>query len=78
MPPKQTKTAASGSPTAYLISSRKEGFRRAGRAWSQTPELIAAAELSEEMLDALFDEPMIRIECVFDEPAATLADKGGE
>jgi hypothetical protein len=30
------------------------------------------------MLDALFDEPMIRVDCVFDEPVATQADTAGE
>jgi hypothetical protein len=79
MPTKQTKQTAStgGSPTAYRISSKTEGFRRAGRAWSQTPQVVAAAELSEKMLDALDDDPMIRVEPVFGDPDATAGTPAG-
>ncbi|MBO3701057.1 MAG: hypothetical protein J5W83_00750 [Candidatus Accumulibacter sp.] len=55
----------SGTPTAFAISSRVEGFRRAGRAWSKAPETVPADVLSDEQLAAMQAEPMLVVEPVF-------------
>jgi hypothetical protein len=53
------------APQAFEISSRAEGFRRAGRAWSKAPQTVLADELSAEQLAALQSEPMLVVVPVF-------------
>lgn len=50
---------AAAPVTHLLVTSKKHGFRRGGRAWSETPTAIALAELSPEQLDAIEKEPML-------------------
>lgn len=44
-----------------IVTSKQEGFRRAGRAWSKAPTQVSTAEFSAEQLAALRDEPMLDI-----------------
>lgn len=44
------------------ITSKREGFRRAGRAWSVTPIVVAADDLTPEQLAQLRAEPMLTVE----------------
>lgn len=46
------------------VTSSQDGFRRAGRAWSTTPTVIALSEFTEEQLAALKDEPMLSVRLV--------------
>lgn len=48
-------------PSHLIITSAREGFRRAGRAWSVAPTRIAAAEFTPEQLNALVLEPMLTV-----------------
>ena len=41
------------------ITSRREGFRRAGRAWSAAPTTVDADAFSAEQLEQLRAEPML-------------------
>ena len=50
------------------ITAKRDGFRRAGRAWSTTPTLIDADELSAGALEALEAETMLVIEHVNEGP----------
>lgn len=58
------KTPETETPkTATLrISAKREGFRRAGRAWSIDPVEIAADTFSPDDLAALLAEPMLTVE----------------
>lgn len=44
------------------ITSRREGFRRAGRAWGKQPTEIALADLSDEEIAMLKAESMLAVE----------------
>ncbi|HJW23763.1 MAG TPA: HI1506-related protein [Rhodocyclaceae bacterium] len=44
-----------------IITAKKEGFRRAGRAWSKTPTTVDMDELTAEQIDALVLEPMLDV-----------------
>lgn len=44
------------------ITSRREGFRRAGRAWGKQPTEIALADLSGEEIVILKAESMLTVE----------------
>lgn len=49
-------------PEATLtVTAKREGFRRAGRAWSVAATTVPAAELSEEQRAALLAEPMLDV-----------------
>ena len=49
------------APTHYTICAHTQGFRRAGRVWGATPEIVAAADLSKAQLAALSADPEIVI-----------------
>lgn len=46
---------------AVIVTSRREGFRRAGRAWSKTPTTVPIDELSEDDLQKLHAEPLLSV-----------------
>lgn len=48
----------------YRITSRRAGFRRAGRAWSVTPTDVLADDLTAAQLAALLAEPMLTVEAL--------------
>lgn len=54
---------AERTPTvaALLVTAKKEGFRRAGRAWSRTETRVEIAELTDDQVEALFAEPMLDV-----------------
>ena len=58
-------------PTHLRITAKRAGFRRAGRAWPDTPTEVAVADFSAEQLEQLAAEPMLIVQ-PFDggEPAA--------
>jgi hypothetical protein len=57
------KTSVVSPPSIYglEVTSRQEGFRRAGRAWSTTPTVIGFSEINEEQALQLKNEPMLSI-----------------
>lgn len=52
------------SGDTLIVTSKTEGFRRAGRAWSCTPTEVAAGEFDAAALAALEAEPMLTVERV--------------
>lgn len=55
-------TAEPDKAKALRITSAREGFRRAGRAWSTTPTEVPVSELTDEQVAMLMAEPMLTIE----------------
>ena len=47
--------------TAIVVTSQREGFRRAGRAWSKQPVTVSIDEFSEAQIEALVAEPMLTV-----------------
>lgn len=64
--PEQTqKQAGAGETQAFnglRITSAREGFRRAGRAWSKQATEIPLEGLSDDDIAALKAEPMLTVE----------------
>lgn len=52
------KTAAGPADKGLEVISKKDGFRRAGREWSGT-QTVSLAELTNDQVDALMNEPML-------------------
>ena len=52
------------STPGLKVTSKQEGFRRAGRAWSTKPTAIALSELSQEQAEQLLAEPMLVVDIV--------------
>lgn len=50
--------------TALAVTSKREGFRRAGRRWSVAPTTVPIAELTDEQVAMLYAEPMLDITAV--------------
>lgn len=46
------------------ITAIRDGFCRAGRRWSTMPTVVDTAEFTEEQVDALRTEPMLKVEDV--------------
>lgn len=46
---------------ALTVTSKVEGFRRAGRPWSKTAETVPVDSLSDEQVSALLAEPMLDV-----------------
>jgi len=44
------------------ITAAREGFRRAGRAWSRQPTDVPLADLSDDQVAMLRAEPMLTVE----------------
>lgn len=53
--------AAPVAVVAFLVRARREGFRRAGRAWSAIETRVEAAELTDDQVAALLGEPMLDV-----------------
>ncbi|OON62287.1 hypothetical protein B0920_02070 [Massilia sp. KIM] len=60
------KIAAAVFPSTpgLKVTSKQAGFRRAGRAWSTTPIVIALSELTQEQAEALLADPMLVVDLV--------------
>ncbi len=52
--------AADGGVPMIRVTTRRDGFRRAGRAWFGTTE-VRADEITEEQLAAIEAEPMLTV-----------------
>jgi len=52
------------STRGLKVTSSQDGFRRAGRAWSTTPTVIALSDLTRSDVIALTDEPTLSIHLV--------------
>ena len=61
-PAKKGVPAVAGAPGLLRITAVREGFRRAGRAWSTTPTEVDATSFSAEQIAALNAEPMLVVE----------------
>jgi hypothetical protein len=53
-------------PAMVRITSKIDGFRRAGRAHSATPTTVPASDFTDTELDALRGEPMLTVEDVYE------------
>lgn len=72
----QVKKAAGPADKGLRIVSRKDSFRRCGRAFGIEPVVIALADLSDEEVALLENEPQLlvaRVDINIDPPAK--ADK---
>lgn len=49
------------------VTSRRPGFRRAGRAWSTSPTIVSADEFTPEQIEQLMAEPVLTVLPVADE-----------
>lgn len=62
-PEEKAKVSAPAAKTekvkALEITSKDDGFRRAGRAFSRTPSNVPLADLTEEQVEQLKNEPML-------------------
>lgn len=46
---------------ALSVQSAREGFRRAGRAWSKEATVVVLSELSEEQIDQIKNETVLTV-----------------
>lgn len=46
---------------AFLVTAKRDGFRRADRSWSKTETRVEADELSEAQVEAIMAEPMLDV-----------------
>lgn len=63
--PEESKQAGAGQTQGFnglRITAQREGFRRAGRAWSKQPIEIPLAGLSDADIAALKAESMLTVE----------------
>lgn len=44
-----------------IVTAKAEGFRRAGRPWSTTPETVNVADFTADQVNALLAEPMLDV-----------------
>lgn len=56
------KPPASGEPVKALsVQAKREGFRRAGRAWSKEATVVPLTDLTEAEIEQLRSEPMLTV-----------------
>lgn len=56
------KNNAGSKVPALSISAKREGFRRAGRAWSKDATVVKLSDLTDEQIAQIMDEPMLEVE----------------
>ncbi|MDR0717524.1 MAG: hypothetical protein LBF50_08920 [Azoarcus sp.] len=61
------KTSDPKPPVNLVVRALRQGFRRAGRAWSETGTVISTNEFTEEQLAAILAEKMLVVSSVDDE-----------
>lgn len=49
--------------TGFIVTTKQDGRRRAGRAWNGTTE-VAADELNAEQLEQLMADPLIKVDVI--------------
>lgn len=62
--PASTEPIKAGDKTkvaAFLITAKRDGFRRAGRAWPKTETRVEIDELDEAQMEAILAEPMLTV-----------------
>lgn len=59
-PPAATKTKTVKVPALSVVSAR-EGFRRAGRAWSKEATVVRLSELSKEQIRQIKGESLLTV-----------------
>jgi len=59
--PGANATVGGATSVAIQVSSKTDGFRRAGRAWTKEPVTVPLEELSEEQVEALLQEPELTV-----------------
>lgn len=47
---------------ALSVTAKRDGFRRAGRAWSKEATVVALADLTKEEIKQITNEPMLTVE----------------
>lgn len=55
------QTTTQGSTRGLEVISTRDGFRRAGFAWSKEPTLVALDMLTDEQVDQLKNEPALTV-----------------
>lgn len=53
------RTKSDGSNKFLSVTSKKEGFRRGGRAWSGTAETVDPGDFTAAQLKQIQNEPML-------------------
>lgn len=56
------KHAGAGKANGLRITAKREGFRRAGRAWSMVPTEVLLADLNDDEIALLEAETMLTVE----------------
>lgn len=64
IPPVGGKKSGEPVATALIVSSKVEGFRRAGRPWSREAQTVSIDEFSLEQIEALLAEQMLAVTVV--------------
>lgn len=54
-------TADTPAVVALLVTARRDGFRRAGRAWGRTATRVEAGELTHQQIRDLYLEPLLDV-----------------
>ena len=54
------------------VASKKEGFRRAGRNWSEAATVVDSSEFTKDQVKVLRDEPMLIVDEVTNKEASKL------
>lgn len=57
----QAKNETEPVIVALLVTAKVEGFCRAGRAWHKEQTRVEIADLTEQQVIALFEEPMLEV-----------------
>jgi hypothetical protein len=60
-PAETVSEAVTDAPVAFMVTASREGFRRAGRAWSRAATRVEAADLTADQLAALLTEPLLDV-----------------
>lgn len=63
-PAAKSDTKPDTKPAFFSVRALREGFRRAGRAWSKQAEIVNAADFSAEQWAQLQAEPLIVVAAV--------------
>ena len=50
-----------GQERALRVSATRDGYRRAGRGWSRTPEIVPLADFSDEQIQQLVSDPHLAV-----------------
>lgn len=60
-PAAEASVAGEIKATALLVTARRDGFRRCGRAWSREQTRVPIDELTADEVEALLAEPMLDV-----------------